>query len=202
MSTFFTADWHLSETRLEIMSRDIFASPEHMNESLINLHNINSKVKKNDEVYVIGDVIFRDANVEETLPLIERFNGRKILIRGNHDRHITDEQFSPFFEEIIPEGEGIEMMIGDITCYLTHYPTRGKKFKYNLVGHIHGAWKHQLNMLNVGVDVHHFCPVNEKFVSKYFTAITEYYDEDVWVAYNEINSRYRNNRGKKGTYFP
>ena len=180
MSTFFTADWHLSETRLEIMSRDIFDSPEHMNESLINLHNINSKVKK----------------------INQRFNGRKILIRGNHDRHITDEQFSPFFEEIIPEGEGIEMMIGDIPCYLTHYPTRGKKYKYNLVGHIHGAWKHQLNMLNVGVDVHHFCPVNEKFVSKYFTAITEYYDEDVWVAYNEINSRYRNNRGKKGTYFP
>jgi hypothetical protein len=56
-------------------------------------------------------------------------------------------------------------------------------------------------MLNIGVDVHHFRPVNLDSIPFHLTAISEYYDEDVWVAYNEINQRYRGKRGKEGSYF-
>ena len=73
---------------------------------------------------------------------------------------------------------------------------------YNLVGHIHQAWKHQLNMLNVGVDVHNYRPVSFEKIPFYLKAITNYYDQDVWVAYNPINLKYLGSSGKKGTYFP
>jgi calcineurin-like phosphoesterase family protein len=201
MSIWFTADWHLGETRLPIMNRGIFEGPEEMDRVFRLMHNDICKVQKDDLVYVIGDVLYRDAPVDEFLPFVAGFNGRKILIRGNHDRHLTDEQLKPLFEEIIPEGEGIELDIEGIPCYLTHYPSQGKKDRFNLVGHIHGSWKHQLNMLNVGVDVHHFCPVNAADIPRHLKAITEFYDEDVWVAYNEINESYRGERGKKGRYF-
>lgn len=198
MKTYFTADWHLGETRLGMIHRP-FDTTYQMAKCLLSRHN--ERVSSDDLVYVIGDVLFRDADVNEWLPLVHRFNGRKVLIRGNHDRHISDEEFWNYFEEIIPEGEGIELDIEGIPCYLTHYPTQGRKDRFNLVGHIHGSWKHQLNMLNVGVDVHHFCPVDIESIPRYLKAITEFYDEDVWVAYHEINESYRSDRGKKGRYF-
>jgi calcineurin-like phosphoesterase family protein len=113
----------------------------------------------------------------------------------------TDEQLSPYFHTIVPEGQGIEMDIGGIPCYITHYPTETKIDRFNLVGHIHGAWKYQLNMLNIGVDVHHFHPVNLDTIPFHYKAVCEFYDNDVWVAYDPINASHRTARGKKNSYF-
>jgi hypothetical protein len=55
----------------------------------------------------------------EYLNQVSRFNGTKILIRGNHDRVFTDEQLQPYFEQIIPEGDGIELNFYGIECYAT-----------------------------------------------------------------------------------
>ena len=56
-------------------------------------------------------------------------------------------------------------------------------------------------MFNVGVDVNHFRPVNVTSISFHFNAISKFYDDDVWIAYNEINSQFIGKRGKKGSYF-
>ena len=196
MNTFCVADWHLGETRFELMGRP-FATKNHHVSHIVNEHNM--IVHVDDLVYVNGDAIYQGS--PESLPLIAKLNGRKILIRGNHDRVFTDEQLAPYFEQIIPEGQGIELDVAGIPCYITHYPTKSKKDRFNLVGHIHGIWKLQLNSLNVGVDVHHFRPVNINKIPFYFKAIQEFYDEDAWAAYNEINSQFVGKRGKKGTYF-
>jgi hypothetical protein len=95
----------------------------------------------------------------------------------------------------------MELTVDGIKCYATHYPTQGRKDRFNLVGHIHGGWKYCLNSLNIGVDVHHFRPVNLKSIPFHYKAICEYYDEDMWAAYNDINAAYIGKRGKKGTYF-
>jgi calcineurin-like phosphoesterase family protein len=123
------------------------------------------------------------------------------LIRGNHDRPFTDEQFAPYFEQVIPEGEGVDVEIGGVPCYITHYPSLAKEDRYNLVGHIHAAWKVQLNSLNVGVDVNHFFPVDEKQIPFFLNAVTNFYDLDVWTAYNPANQGHFVNRGKKSNYF-
>ena len=196
MKTFITADYHLGEDRMEIMGRP-FRGPDHMFDVLVENHN--QLVAPEDEVIMAGDVCYQ--KTPEWLPYVAKFNGRKILIRGNHDRGITDEQFAPYFTTVIPDGGGIQKDIGDIPCYLTHYPSEGKVGFFNLVGHIHSAWKYQLNMLNIGVDVHQYRPVCLDSIRFHLDAISKYYDEDVWVAYNEINAKYRGMRGKLGTYF-
>jgi hypothetical protein len=59
-----------------------------------------------------------------------------------------------------------------------------------------------LNMLNVGVDVHHFRPVDSDRLQFHFDAICKYYDNDVWVAYTTLNvNEHTVNRGKPGSYF-
>jgi calcineurin-like phosphoesterase family protein len=200
MATFLTADWHLGEDRLKLLGRP-FASTEEMHETMIRLHN--EMVSPDDEVFLIGDAI-ACADPQggiECLSLIDRFHGRKTLFRGNQEFRFSDALLLEHFERVIPEGDGLELDYDGIPLYLTHYPSRGRADRFNLVGHIHSSWKVQLNMLNVGVDVHHFRPVPLERVRFFFDAIANFYDEDVWVGYHDLNVRYRGLRGKPKTYF-
>jgi calcineurin-like phosphoesterase family protein len=193
---FFTADWHLGENRFAIMQRP-FKTVKEGNDELVRRHN--EVVRPNDRVLVIGDAVYKAA--PECLPLVAKFNGVKTLIRGNHDA-LPDSILLHYFEEIIPEGEGIDFEVEGVPCHATHYPTLGVKDRFNLVGHIHGAWKYQLNMLNVGVDANHFAPHHMSQVPFYLKAVTEFYDADVWSAYHAANVSHYDTRGKKTSYFP
>lgn len=195
MNTWLTADWHLGEDRFKIMARP-FTTAAEMVDHLVEKHN--ALVKPDDRVYMVGDAVYQKA--PQFLPEIARFNGKKILFRGNHDKVFSDADLKPYFEEIVAEGEGREIEIDGLKCWVTHYPTQGRADRFNLVGHIHAAWKFQLNMLNVGIDVHHFAPVLLNDVPGHFTAITKFYDRDVWVAYDDINARFKDERGAKGCY--
>ena len=194
--TWFTADWHLGEDRWNLMQRP-FAHPQQMIDHLADLHN--AWVHPDDQVFVVGDAVYQKA--PDYLPQVARFNGRKTLIRGNHDRAFTDEQLAPYFEKIVKEGEGLEFDVGGIPCYMVHYPTCGRADRFNLVGHVHGAWRFQLNALNVGVDVNHFAPLKADEIPFLYEAINKFYDEDIWAAYHESNAPYVGVRGKKGRYF-
>lgn len=196
MNTFITSDFHLGDDRMTIMGRPFSSGEEHI-EALIKNHN--SVVAPDDLVIIAGDVCYQKKL--ESLPIVKRFNGRKILIRGNHDRGFSTEELEKYFERVIPEGDGIELEVEGIPCFVTHYPTTGMAGRFNLVGHIHAAWKYQLNMFNIGVDTNHFFPVNLNTIPFHFKAICEFYDEDVWVAYNTLNSSFSGIRGKSGTYF-
>lgn len=198
MKRWVTADWHLGEDRMSLMQRP-FVDQNEMVETLIVKHN--ALVAVDDEVYVLGDVCYQKH--PEYLHLVSRFNGKKILIRGNHDRVISDVEFKKYFCEVIPEGEGMSIEAGEekIPCYMTHYPAKGVKDKFNLVGHIHSAWRIQLNMFNVGVDANHFAPVDlDVTVPFLLNAITNFYDSDVFVAYDSINSDHLSSRSVKASY--
>lgn len=197
-NVWISSDHHLGEDRFDLMGRPFKTVDEH-NNTIIDRHN--ELVAADDLVYFNGDVLYQKGDIGKNLPLIGKMNGKKILIRGNHDVPITDEQFAPYFEQIVKEGDGVELDVEGIPCYITHYPTRSVKDRFNLVAHIHAAWKFQLNMMNVGVDVNHFYPLNMNRVPFFLTAITKFYDEDVWVAYREENSNYRESRGNKNVYF-
>jgi len=196
MALFFSADWHLGEDRFKLMGRPFSTQQEHV-DFLVAKHN--AVVKPEDTLWMVGDAVYK--NAKEFLPQVARFNGTKVLYRGNHDVVFTDEELKQYFSEIVPEGDGRIINLGDVTCWVTHYPTQGKEDMFNIVGHIHAAWKFQLNMLNVGVDVHHFAPVPAVEVPGHLTAISKFYDRDVWVGYEEMNAKYRETRGGKGRYF-
>ena len=199
--SFLTADWHLGETRLALMQRP-FASTEEQTETLIRNHN--RMVGPEDVVIMNGDVISSAADVADMrrlLPQIARFNGKKRLIRGNHDRRLSNEDFAPYFElGVLEDGAGMEVETSAGTIYVTHYPTQSKADRFNCVGHIHAAWKVQLNMLNIGVDVHHFSPVPLSQVAFFKKAISEFYDQDVWVSDHPANATFKGIRGKPGRY--
>ncbi len=196
MGTFLTSDYHLGEDRFQIMQRP-FSTTEEMVDRLVFEHN--RLVEPSDKVIIVGDLVYK--NRPEHLSEIARFNGKKTLIRGNHDAPLSDSDLSKYFEDIVEDGGGIELEVEGIPCFATHYPTQSRKDRFNLVGHIHSGWKVQLNMLNVGVDVHHFRPVPLSDVPFYFTAIKKYYDEDMWVAYHKSNKAFVGKRGAKGRYF-
>ena len=154
MARLFSADWHRRRS-IKLMVCPFSTQQEHV-DFLVAKHN--AVVKPEDTLWMVGDAVYK--NAKEFLPQVAaRFNGTKVLYRGNHDVVFTDEELKQYFSEIVPEGDGRTINLGDVTCWVTHYPTQGKEDMFNIVGHIHAAWKFQLNMLNVGVDVHHFAPV-------------------------------------------
>lgn len=194
----FSSDYHFGDDRYDLMKRP-FDDVSIQDQTIIDNHN--KVVAPDDIVYVGGDVVYQKADFSKYIENLAKMNGTKILIRGNHDRPFSDEQFSKYFVEIIPEGKGIDIDIEGVPCHITHYPTRLKSDRFNLIGHIHSAWKVQKNCFNIGVDVHHFRPVSTKAVLFELNAITNFYDEDVWVHNRPENTKYDDVRGKKTVYF-
>jgi len=106
-----------------------FTSTEEMDETMI--ERWNAKVKPGDTVYHLGDVVIN----QKSLHLVSRLNGRKILIRGNHDI-FKDKQYAEVgFEQI----HGVRVFVDKFI--LSHIPLHPdcvtERFKVNVHGHLH-----------------------------------------------------------------
>ncbi len=106
-----------------------FTSNEEMNETMIERHN--AKVKEQDTVYFLGDVVINKRYLE----LVKRMNGRKILVRGNHDIFGDDDYYSVGFEQI----HGVRVFVDKFI--LSHIPLHPdcvtERFRVNVHGHLH-----------------------------------------------------------------
>ena len=69
-----------------------FANAEEMDEAMV--QRWNDVVGKNDTVYHLGDVVIN----KKFLPIMDRLNGRKKLIMGNHDIFGAKEYLKYFYE--------------------------------------------------------------------------------------------------------
>jgi len=106
-----------------------FTSTEEMDETMI--ERWNAKVKPMDTVYHLGDVVIN----QKSLHLVSRLNGRKILIRGNHDI-FKDKQYTDVgFEQI----HGVRVFVDKFI--LSHIPLHPdcvtERFRVNVHGHLH-----------------------------------------------------------------
>ena len=81
---YFIADTHFNHENIIKYCNRPFKNTYKMNEYII--QKWNSVVKKDDTVYHLGDVGF--GSLQEVKSLVERLNGTKILIKGNHDLKI------------------------------------------------------------------------------------------------------------------
>jgi len=194
-SIFLTSDLHFGSDRLSILQRP-FVNTNEQYEFMLEKHN--EVVKPDDLVLYLGDIC--DKGSKEFLPWLANFNGHKWLFRGNHDRLISDEEFAPYFNRIFPEKVVICTILFDIPISFNHYPSKMSAGYFHLTGHIHSSWKVQLNALNCGIDVHHFRPMNSDKIPFYLSAISNFYDEDVWIADSIANKTWRGTRGKPGYY--
>lgn len=109
---YFTSDLHLGHRGIIEMQQRPFSNVEEMNRCL--LEHYNSVVQTNDTVYLLGDLCHH-LPVPQANEWIRRMKGKKILVRGNHDK-IYDEGL---FEEIC---DFKTISCDGIYFALMHYP--------------------------------------------------------------------------------
>ena len=106
-----------------------FTSNEEMDETMI--ERWNAKVKPHDTVYHCGDVVIN----RKHLHLVKQLNGRKILIRGNHDIFRDEDYREVGFEQI----HGVRVFVDKFI--LSHIPLHPDcvtgRFRVNVHGHLH-----------------------------------------------------------------
>lgn len=158
---YFTSDLHLNHEAAIRMCERPFETVTEMNRVLID--NINAVVKPHDTLYILGDVAHK-GTVEDANRLIRKINGKKILIKGNHDR-----QYAPaLFEDI---RDFLEIHAGGTNISLMHYPMeewpKSRHGSIHLHGHQHNKPEYNQRMkeqgkrrYDVGVDANHYCPVS------------------------------------------
>lgn len=76
-----TSDWHFGHANVIKYCNRPFSSVEEMDEKLIATWN--EYIQPNDRVFFLGDLAFKGKQYKQAL--IPKLNGRKILIKGNHD---------------------------------------------------------------------------------------------------------------------
>lgn len=167
MTPFVTADHHFWHTGIIAKVSRPYADVEHMNEDMIGRWN--AKVRPNDLVYHLGDFSF--AGRAKTQPIFDRLNGRKVLVRGNHDPrqtltlgwyevhrmiHFTHD----FAGALGAEGGGKRPVT------LCHFPLEdwagAHKGALHFHGHSHGRQNKSSSTqkLDVGVDCWDFTPAS------------------------------------------
>ena len=158
---YFTADLHLNHSGIIQMCDRPFSNVDEMNRMLI--ANINARVKQHDTLYILGDVAHK-GTVEEANRLIAQIKGKKILIRGNHDRQYDER----LFEDV---RNFLEENLNGRHFALFHYPIEEWPRKWHgsihLHGHQHNKPEYNVRMreqgllrYDVGVDANHYCPIS------------------------------------------
>ena len=76
---------------------------------------------------------------DKDFDFIKGLNGRKILIKGNHDKATHNKKFKKLFEKIV---DYAEIKDGENTVVLSHYPMMTYNGSYrgrniHLYGHVH-----------------------------------------------------------------
>lgn len=141
MSTkFYISDWHYGHKNSLSFDNRPFFSVEEMNEELIKRWN--DAVGVDDIVYILGDMFW--CNLSEAIQVLDRLNGQKILVKGNHDR-CNDGDFKKRFAkicdylEIEDEGRNVVLSHYPIVCFKNHYYGW-----YHLYGHVHNSFEYNM----------------------------------------------------------
>ena len=155
----FTSDPHFYHKNVIEYCNRPFDSVEEMNETLIK--NWNDRVKKNDTIYILGDFCF--GTKEQCIEILNRLNGQKFLIYGNHDARLRSGAFAKYFQW---RGDLKEIKVDDQHFVLCHFAMRTwhkrEKGAIHLYGHSHGNLSEDPYSLSadVGVDVCEFRPIS------------------------------------------
>ena len=112
---FFTSDWHVSHDNVLTFDKRPFKDMDHMCESLIKRYN--ATVQEKDVCYFLGDMGWG----ERLKKVVDRLNGTKILILGNHDKK-QQAMMNSGFDAVV---HAASMYIINELVTMTHCPLRG-----------------------------------------------------------------------------
>lgn len=135
-NTYFAADHHFYHSNiLNFIKKDgvtklrNFESVDHMNAHMIAQHN--SVVKPSDTVYFLGDFML-SSSADKLLEIVTRMNGRKILIKGNHDVQKLSTYASVFVDVRAVHG-----LCGIVMSHVPIHPASLTRWGTNVHGHLH-----------------------------------------------------------------
>ena len=194
---YLTSDLHLGHKSILRYVDRPFNSVEEMNEALIN--NINSVIKPNSDLYILGDLYFGPNQEENTFEYAKKIKCKHIhLIRGNHDMHLDkliklNEEYK-VFETIAPYKEINYEKRRIVLCHFPFMDNAWNKAMHgsiDLHGHLHSNKNYNLEQkakgllrYDVGVDANDYKPVLLDDILEFFKGI-EPNKEDYHANYDD-----------------
>jgi calcineurin-like phosphoesterase family protein len=160
MSIFLTADTHFSHQGVcNFLAPDGISklrpwdNAEEMDEVLV--ERWNKVVGPKDKVYHLGDVVINRRGFK----VLERLNGIKILIKGNHDT-FRIEEYLEYFKDV----KAYDKKGDYVLSHVPMHPDCLTRFKRNIHGHLHACNVLQNNELDkryvcVSVEQTNFAPI-------------------------------------------
>lgn len=166
-NTFLVSDTHFGHLGVcKFLGKDSVTklrpwdTPEEMDEAMV--ARWNQAVKPQDKVYHLGDAVIN----RKALKTLARLNGRKILIKGNHDIFKL-EDYVPYFQDI----RAYHVLDNKILSHIPVFRDGLYRFSTNIHGHLHdrqvmldGA--PDPKYYSVCVELHDFAPVEWSVVNK------------------------------------
>lgn len=93
------------------------------------IRNWNSSVQDNDIVIMLGDISWNN-----DYSILSQLRGRKILVRGNHDKKSCEVYMSKYFDFAC---DTFSMEYKGIPLIFSHKPLKEFSERYNIHGHLH-----------------------------------------------------------------
>ena len=163
-SVFLTSDTHFGHAGVCRFTCDDgitkirpWTNPEEMDEEMVKRWN--ETVKPIDKVYHLGDVVIN----RRCLSILNRLNGDKVLIKGNHDIFKLQD-YTKHFRDI----RAYHVMNNMILSHVPVHPESFGRFRANIHGHLHqrrvmceiwGKYQIDPRYFNVSVEQTDFKPI-------------------------------------------
>lgn len=145
MTQYFISDLHFGDEFVRKIDKRPFDNLREMRETIIS--NWNNVVCQEDEVYILGDMFHKSIGQDEGLCILDRLNGHKFYIRGNHEEAIDnmDPRGVNRRLTILPNIASIKSNHWKIV--MSHYPmishensfSRSNDKTIHLYGHVHDS---------------------------------------------------------------
>lgn len=142
-----------------------FANAQEMNDFMIT--GWNQRVQPNDKVYVLGDCVIN----RKFMPILGQLNGRKRLVRGNHDIFPVKE-YLQYFDEIYSVRVLEDMILSHIPLHPDSITVR---FGTNVHGHTHADDLDDPRYLSVCVEHTEYVPITIEEVRRRIKAKQQKY---------------------------
>lgn len=158
-NSFFISDTHFGHSNiLKFLRNDgvtplrSFASIEEHDEFMV--QEWNKLVRPVDKVYHLGDAVIH----RRCLPILARLNGKKRLVRGNHDIFRTEE-YMEYFDEVLGYRVFNDTPKRFICSHIPIHTESLSRWSANVHGHLHAnvveLSKHHPDPRYVCVSVEH-----------------------------------------------
>ena len=165
----FYSDPHFGHAKIIEGCARPFRDIAHMADEMVSRYN--AVVGPSDVVVWVGDCFFGPVAAAEDV--MARLNGRKVLVRGNHDKGAT--RMARFGFDLV--ADELTTTVAGYPVRICHYPYAGSSYRGGAVdaryldrrpprvrgevlvhGHTHSPRRRDGNMVHVGVDAWDYAP--------------------------------------------